>query len=90
VIIRCTSRVSRVLKLDRLGDVSAVGDDWYVNIVTDDRRRVVVAMHAETLFPVLGVGASVRELRDLPAWLAGRVEAAVTDEGVPAHQLGSL
>jgi hypothetical protein len=87
VIIRCTSRVSQPLKLSRLSDVSIGRDDWYVNIVTVDRRRVVLAMHAETLFPVLAVSTSAR---DLPSWLAERVQSALTEEGLPPHQLGSL
>jgi hypothetical protein len=90
VIIRCTAKVSQLLKLGRLTDVPGGRDDWYVNVVTVDRRRVVVAMHTETLFPVFAVSPSARELRDLPSWLAGRVQAALADEGLPAHQLGSL
>jgi hypothetical protein len=65
-------------------------DDWYVNTVTVARRRVVLAVHADTLFPIVAVGVPLAELRELPAWLAAEVVTALEDEGLPASQLGSL
>jgi hypothetical protein len=90
VFLRCTSRVTQTLKLGRLADAPQGRDDWYVNIVTIARRRVVLAVHADTYFPVVAVGVSVSELRDLPGWLARQVLAALADEGLPASRLGSL
>ena len=90
MIVRCTAKVSQLLKLGRLGDVPSGADDWYVNVVTVARRRVIVAVHADTLFPVVAVGASSAQLRDLPGWLAAQVTAALADEGLPLTQLGSL
>ncbi len=90
MIVRCTARVTQALKLGRLGDTPQAADDWYVNTATIARRKVVLAVHSETLFPVIAVGVSVTQLRDLPGWLAGQVEAALADEGLPATQLGSL
>jgi hypothetical protein len=90
VIIRCTSKVTQLLKLGRLPDTPQDDDDWYVNVATVARRRVVLAVHADTLFPIVAVGASTKDLRDLPAWLACEIEAALRDEGLGEHQLGSL
>ena len=90
MIVRCTAKVSQLLKLGRLADIPAGADDWYVNVITVARRRVVVAVHADTLFPVVAVGASSTQLRDLPGWLAAQVTAALADEGLPLTQLGSL
>lgn len=90
VIVRCTARVAQALKLGRLSDTPQSRDDWYVNTVTIARRRVVLAIHADTLFPIVAVGLSLAQLRDLPGWLAAQVSHALEDEGLPTTQLGSL
>lgn len=82
--------MTQALKLGRLGDAPQGRDDWYVNTVTIARRKVVLAVHADTYFPVVAVGVSVSELRDLPSWLARQVEAALADECLPPTRLGSL
>jgi len=90
VIVRCTARVAQGLKLGRLGDTPQARDDWYLNTITVARRRVVLAVHTDTLFPIVAAGVSLAQLRDLPGWLAGQVAEALADEGLPATQLGSL
>lgn len=89
-MIRCTARVAQLIKAGRLPDAPAGEDDWYVNVVTVARRRVVLALQASTLFPVIVTGTSAAELRDLPSWLTTRVGEALADEGLSPAQLGSL
>lgn len=90
MIVRCTAKVAKLLSLAPLAEVPSGPDDWYVNTVTVARRRVVVAVHAETLFPVVAAGVPVSHLRDLPGWLAAEVASALADEGLPITRLGSL
>lgn len=90
MIVRCTARVAQGLKRGRLGDTPQTRDDWYVHTITVARRRVVLAIHTDTLFPIVAAGASLAQLRDLPGWLAAQVREALADEGLPATRLGSL
>ena len=64
VIVRCTSRMTQLLKLKRLPDLPQGDDDGYMNVATIAHRRTVLAVHADSLFPIVLPGVSLRNLLD--------------------------
>jgi hypothetical protein len=53
VVLRCTKKL-----LDLLGrtvsptEQPSSGDDWYANLLRTDRRKCLLLVHVDTLFPV--------------------------------------
>lgn len=92
MLLRCTARL-----LDLIGGQSPLlveapesDEDWYANLIWLQRRKCVLMMHTATLFPVFVAGVRKRDLKHLDAFVAGKVQAALDQEGLPTDALGTL
>lgn len=92
MVVRCTGKL-----LDRLGKRSVMlveappsGDDWYANLLWVDRRKCLLATHADTLFSVFVADIRAADLRPFERRIAGLLTAALRDEGLPTDLLGRL
>ncbi len=52
MIVRCTARLLKLLAPGELADVPPAPDDWYANLIWIDRRKCLLVVHADTLFPI--------------------------------------
>jgi hypothetical protein len=91
VVVRCTKKL-----LDLLGravtptDRPPSDDDWYANLLWIDRRKCLLLVHADTLFPVFRADVLVDELRPLGPYVVRAVEEELRAEGLPLDVLGQL
>ncbi len=92
VIVRCTARLLDLLRVPArsLVDVPASDGDWYANLVWIDRRKCLLLTHAGTLFPVFVADVRAAELKQLGAFVAAAVQAALAEEGLAADACGPL
>lgn len=90
MIVRCTARLLKLLAPAEVSDVSPAPDDWYANLLWIDRRKCVLLVHADTLFPVFSADVRIPQLSNFGQWVAGTVATALADEGLPADCLGRL
>lgn len=63
-------------------------DDWYANVFTVERRKCLLLVHTDTLFPVLAADVRVGQLDDLGVFVAGLVVDALASEGLAGTALG--
>jgi hypothetical protein len=66
------------------------GDEWYLNVVWFDRRKCLLLVHVETLFPVFVADVRKADLVPVDAWLARVVRRELVSEGLAENTLGSL
>jgi hypothetical protein len=91
VVVRCTKKL-----LDLLGRAVAPSeqppsdDEWYANLVWIDRRKCLLLVHADTLFPVFRANVRVDDLRPLGPYVVRAVEEELHAEGLPLDVLGRL
>lgn len=91
VVVRCTKKL-----LDLLGRAATrteqppSDDDWYANLLWIDRRKCLLLVHADTLFPVFRADVRVDELRPLSGYVVRAVEEELRAEGLPLDVLGPL
>lgn len=90
MIVRCTARLLKLLTPTELAEAPPAPDDWYANLIWIDRRKCLLLVHADTLFPAFLADARKPQLANFGHYLAGSVATALADEGLPAHCLGSL
>ncbi len=90
MIVRCTARLLKLLTPGELADVPPAQDDWYANLIWIDRRKCLLVVHADTLFPVFVADVCKPQLSNFGDYLAGAVATALTGEGMAADCLGRL
>jgi hypothetical protein len=90
VILRCTGKLLALLGIAELAEVPVSDEDWYANLIWLDRRRCLVLMHADTLFPIFVADVLKRDLRQLGQYVVAVVIAALSQEHLPADVLGEL
>jgi hypothetical protein len=90
VIVRCTARLLKLLAPGELADVPAAPDDWYANLICIDRRKCLLVVHADTLFPVFVADVRKPQLANSGQYIAGTVATSLADEGLAADCLGPL
>lgn len=92
MILRCTGRLLDLLGTPglTLTDVPAADDDWYGNVVWLDRRKCLLLVHADTLFPIFIADVRKRDLRAIGPYVVAAIAAALGDEHLPSDTLGRL
>ena len=90
MIVRCTSRLLKLLAPVELADVQPAPDDWYANLIWIDRRKCLLVVHADTLFPVFVADVRKPQLANFGQYIAGTVATALADEGLAADCLGPI
>lgn len=90
MVVRCTARLLKLLAPTKLSDVTAAPDDWYANQLWIDRRKCLLLVHADTLFPVFVADVRKPQLAHFGQWVVGAVATALADEGLGADCLGPL
>jgi len=91
VVVRCTKKL-----LDLLGrtvtptEQPPSGDDWYANLLWIDRRKCLLLVHADTLFPVVRADLRAGDLRPLGPYVVQAIEEELRAEGLPLDVLGLL
>ena len=65
-------------------------DEWYLNVLWFDRRKCLLLVHAEMLFPVFVADVRKADLVPVDAWLARVVRRELALEGLAADTLGPL
>jgi hypothetical protein len=92
VLLRCTRGLLKLVG-DRAGTLVEAEpgiDDWYANVFVIERRKCLLLVHADTLFPVLDTDVRVAQLDDLGFYVATLVVDALASEGLPGTTLGPL
>ncbi len=90
MILRCTAKARALLGVRSLVEPSLGGDEWYLNVLWFDRRKCLLLVHVETLFPVFVADVRKADLAPVDTWLAGVVRRALASEGLSEDTLGSL
>ena len=90
VVVRCTTRLLTLLAPVDVVEATATRDDWYANLLWVDRRKCLLLVHADTLFPVLVTDVRKPQLADFGRYVTGTIADALADEALPVHQLGPL
>ncbi len=91
MVVRCTKKL-----LDLLGhavrptEQPPGDDDWYANLLWIERRKCLLLVHADTLFPVFRADIRVDELRPLGTYVVRAIEEELHAEGLPLDVLGRL
>ncbi len=62
---RLVCSTSSGTRASTLIDAPENDEDWYANLIWIQRRKCLLLMHTATLFPLLAVNVSKRDLRDL-------------------------
>lgn len=90
MIVRCTARLLKLLAPNELVELPPAPDDWYANLIWIDRRKCLLVVHADTLFPIFVADVRKPQLANFGQYLAGTVATTLADEGLPADCLGPL
>lgn len=91
VTLRCTLKLLTLLgRAVTLSDPPPSDDDWYANLLWIDRRKCLLLVHADTLFPVFRADVRVDELRPLGPYVVQAVEQELRAEGLPLDVFGRL
>lgn len=88
--VRCTVRLLKLLAPHDIIEVPPAADDWYANLIWIDRRKCLLAVHADTLFPIFVTDVRKPQLAKFGHYLAAEVATALADEGLEPGCLGSL
>jgi hypothetical protein len=64
------------------------GDDWYANVFIIERRKCLLLVHADTLFPVLDTDIRVAQLDDVGLYVTTLIVDALSSEGLSGTVLG--
>ncbi len=90
MIVRCTARLLRLLAPGELTDAEPAADDWYANLIWIDRRKCLLLVHADTLFPVFVADVRKPQLTNFGQYVTGTVATALAHEGLTADCLGPI
>lgn len=92
VIVRGTAKALALLgrRPGELVDIPVGNDDWYLNLLWFERRKCLLASHAETMFSVFIPDVRKRDLGHLGPLLVGEVRGALETELLPLDVLGPL
>ena len=90
MILRCTARLLKLLAPNEWVELPPAPDDWYANLIWIDRRKCLLVVHADTLFPIFVADVRKPQLSNFGQYLAGTVATTLADEGLPADCLGPL
>jgi hypothetical protein len=90
VIVRCTARLLKLLAPCELADVPPAPDDWYANLIWIGRRKCLLFVHADTLFPVFVADVRKPQLANFGQYIAGTVATSLADEELAPDCLGPL
>lgn len=90
MILRCTAKARALLGVHHLVQASPGDDEWYLNVLWFDRRKCLLLVHAETLFPVFVADVRKADLAPVDAWLARVVRRELVSEGLAEDTLGPL
>lgn len=90
--LRATARLLSLLGVRpaTLPGVPPSEHDWYGNLLWIDRRKCVLLVHAETLFPIFVADARKADLTPLGPWLTAAIEDHLRSERIPTDALGPL
>lgn len=90
VLLRCTARLLKLIgsRGGSLVDVAPDVDDWYANVLTIERRKCLLMVHADTLFAVLDSDLRVAQFDDLGLYVATLVVDELASEGLAGAVLG--
>jgi len=91
VLLRCTTRLLKLMgsRAGVLHDPEPDGDDWYANVFIVERRKCLLLVHADTLFPVLDTDIRVAQLDDVGLYVTTLIVDALSSEGLPGTVLGA-
>lgn len=91
MVVRCTKKLLSLLGREVvLTEQPPSGDDWYANLLWIDRRKCLLFVHADTLFPVFRTEVRAGDLRPLGPFVVRAVEDELRAEGFPLDVLGRL
>lgn len=91
VVVRCTKKLLELLGRAVSSTEQPPGDDdWYANLLWIDRRKCLLLVHADTLFPVFRADVRVDELRPFGGYVVRVVEEELRAEELPLDVLGRL
>lgn len=95
MILRCTSKVLKELKISRLQlddqpeSVSAL-DEWYVNLFYLNRRKCLMFTNAGTLFSFVVTGVSRRDIQNLLELFRKELSKALFYEEFQSEQIQEI
>jgi hypothetical protein len=90
VIVRYTARLLKLLDPVEVAELPPAADDWYANLIWIDRRKCLLAVHADTLFSIFIADVRKPDLSDFGGYLAGSIATALADERLAPNCLGQL
>lgn len=90
MIVRCTARLLKLLAPGALADVPSAPNDWYANLIWIDRRKCLLVVHADTLFPVFVADVRTPQLANFGQYIAWTVATSLADEELAPDCLGPL
>jgi hypothetical protein len=92
MILRCTAKMLTLLgvRAAALPEVSSSDDDWYLNLLWIERRKCLLLMHADTLFPVFVTDVRKADITPLEPYVMSLVQESLHSEGLAADTLGVL
>lgn len=90
LLLRCTERLLKLMgrRAGPLVEAEPGVDDWYANVFVIERRKCLLPLHADTLFPVLDVDVRAAQFDRLGMYVAGLVVDALASEGLSVSALG--
>lgn len=90
MLLRCTARLLKLIggRGGPLVDTPPGHDDWYANVLTIERRKCLLMVHADTLFALLDTDLRVAQFNDLGTYVATLVVDALASEGLAGSALG--
>ncbi len=90
MILRCTAKARTLLGARGVVEPTTSDDEWYLNVLWFDRRKCLLLVHADTLFPVFVADVRKADLTPIDAWVARVVRRELVNEGLAEDTLGSL
>jgi hypothetical protein len=91
VVVRCTKKLLTLLGRGvALTEQPPSGDDWYANLLSIDRRKCLLLVHVDTLFPVFRADVRAGDLRPFGTYVVRVVAEELQAEGLTVDILGRL
>jgi hypothetical protein len=83
MLLRCTTRLLELLGNPITEERPASPDDWYANVFWVQRRKCLLATHAETLFCVFAPAVRAASLGPLGAFVVPLITRQLATEDSP-------